>query len=516
MPRKRINVEKIREILRLSLELKFSIRKIAEALQLSKTSVGEYLAEFKRTGLSYHDITQMSDTEVCELFEKSNKQSNPMYEALSREFPHYEKELARVGVTLQLLWEEYKERNPDGFSYSRFCHHYRMWKSKLKTGMHIEHKAGDMIYADFTGKKMHYIDPETGEIKPAEIFLTVLGASQLIYVEGARSQQLEDWIWVNENAWRYYGGTTKGICPDNLKSAVTKACNYEPLINETYDDLARHYKTVILPARPGKPKDKPLVENAVRIVYQRIFAKLRNQTFFSLHDLNLAIWEELEKVNNAPFQRRETSRRELFNEIEKNELNPLPSERYEIKHYQVSKVEFHHHIYLREDKHYYSVPYQYTGKKVKTVYTARMVEIYKDNVRIALHKRDRTRYGYTTDKKHMPETHQFVNGWSTDKFVRWAGKKGGSIKTFIELLLESKEHPQQAFKACFGVLNLGKKYKDEDLEKVCKKAIEYHTISFRFINNALKNNMHKMDEEENPVDLKLPFHENIRGKNNYK
>jgi len=250
----------------------------------------------------------------------------------------------------------------------------------------------------------------------------------------------------------------------------------------------------------------------VRLVYQRIFAKLRNQTFFSLAELNQAIWEELEKLNNANFQRRDMSRRELFNE---NELQPLPAERYEIKHYQVSRVEFNHHIYLKEDKHYYSVPYQYTGKKVKTIYTSRMVEIFSDNVRITLHRRNRKKYGYTTEKDHMPANHQFVNGWNTDRFIKWASKMGGSIETFIELLLESKQHPQQAFKACMGVLNLGKKYKAADLEKVCKNAIEYNAISFRFIKNSLKNNIHKM-EKENPVDLKLPLHKNIRGKDNYK
>jgi len=514
MPRKRTNVEKIREILRLHFELRFSIRKIAEALDVSKTSVGEYLAEFKRTGLSYQDIKEMKDLEVVNLFEKSNKQSNPMYEKLSQEFPYYEKELARVGVTLYLLWEEYKEKTPDGFSYSRFCHHYTMWKQKLKAGMHIEHKVGDLIYVDFTGKKMHYADPHTGEVMAAEIFLTVMGASQLIYVEAVKSQKLEDWIWANENAWRYYGGATRGICPDNLKSAVTKACNYEPLLNETYHDLARHYNTVILPTRPVKPKDKSLVENAVRIVYQRIFAKLRNQTFFSLQELNQAIHEELEKVNSAPFQRRDISRWQLFNEIEKNELQPLPAERYEIKHYQVSKVEFNYHIYLKEDKHYYSVPYQYTGKKVKTVYTSRMVEIFKDSVRIALHKRNRKKYGYTTEKNHMPAAHQFVDGWKPDRFINWATGMGGSIKTFIELLLESKEHPQQAFKSCMGVLKFAEKYQKEDLEKVCARALEYNTISYRFIDNSLKNKVYKIEEEKS-TNRKLPFHENIRGNKNF-
>lgn len=514
MPRKRTNVEKIREILRLNQELKFSIRQIAEAIGVSKTSVGEYLAEYKRSGLSYQDVLDVNDKSLAEVFERRNQASNPMYEVLSKEFPYYEKELARVGVTLYLLWEEYKERYPEGFSYSRFCHHYRMWESKTKAGMHIEHKAGDMTYTDFTGKKMHYVEQETGEIIPAEIFITILGASQLIYVEAVRSQKLDDWVWANENAWLYYGGVTRGICPDNLKAAVNKACNYEPLLNETYDDLARHYNTVILPTRPGKPKDKALVENAVRIVYQRIFAKLRNQTFFSLLELNEAIWAELEEINNAPFQRRDISRRQLFNEIEKNELRPLPKERYEIRRYQVSKVEFHHHIYLKEDKHYYSVPYQYTGQKVKTVYTNRNVEIYKDNVCIALHKRNRGPYGYTTEKSHMPAEHQFVDGWNTGRFVKWASKMGGSVEIFIRRLLDSKEHPQQAFKSCMGVLQLSKGYKPGELEIVCGRALEFNSISLKFIKNALQNNIHKA-EEEKLIETKLPFHENIRGKENY-
>jgi len=514
MPRKRTNVEKIREILRLSQELKFSIRQIAEATGVSKTSVGEYLAEYKRSGLSYQDVLAINDEELAEVLEKGNKSVNPMYEDLSKEFQKYEKELARVGVTLYLLWEEYKERFPEGFSYSRFCHHYRMWENKLKPGMHIEHKAGDLTYADFTGKKMHYVDQDTGEIIPAEIFITILGASQLIYVEAVRSQKLEDWIWANENAWRYYGGATRGICPDNLKSAVTKACNYEPLLNETYDDLARHYKTVVLPTRPGKPKDKALVENAVRIVYQRIFAKLRNQIFYSLAELNEAIWAELEAINNAPFQRRDISRRELFNDIEKNELQPLPKERYEIRCYQVSKVEFNHHIYLREDKHYYSTPHKYTGQRVKILYTDRSVEIYHNNVRIALHRRNRRPYGYTTDKSHMPTEHQFIDGWNTDRFVRWASTMGGSVEVFIQRLLDSKEHPQQAFKSCMGVLRLCKMYKPEDLEIVCNRALSFNSISLKFISNSLKNNIHKTESEKS-IEIQLPFHENIRGRENY-
>jgi len=515
MPKNKTDVEKIREILRLCLELNYSLRDAAIALGVSKTTVGEYIAEFKRSGLSYQEIIGMSDTEVIDIFDKSNKSSNPLYESLSKDFENISKQLKRTGVTLYLLWEEYLQQNDKGFSYSRFCHHYRMWERRQDPDMHMEHKAGDITYMDFTGKKMHIVDPDTGEIREAESFVSILGASQLTYVEFTESQSLEDWIWVNGNAFIYYGGVTRGITPDNLKSAVTKACNYEPLINETYNDFARHYGTVVLPTRPAKPKDKSLAENAVNLVYQRIFAPLRDMVFNSIGDLNEAAWGLMEKHNNTPFQKRDITRRQLFEEIEKSELRPLPVDRYELKRYQVSRVEFTYHVYLKEDKHYYSVPYTYAGKTAKTIYTGRVVEIYKDNVRIAIHQRDRKPYRYTTLKQHMPPDHQYVNGWSPDRFIQWAEKMGGSVKEFIQLMLDQKEHPQQAFKACMGVLTLGKKYDIKAMQLVCKKAIEINCISHRFIANSLKNKTYKI-EEQDPGDMKLPFHENIRGKDNYK
>ncbi len=367
MPRNRTDVEKIREILRLCMDLNYSLRDAAIALGISKTTVGEYIGEFKRTGLSYQEITRISDEEVIELFEKGNKSSNPMYEELSKDFQYYQKELKRTGVTLCLLWEEYRQQHTDGFSYSRFCHHYKMWESKQNPGMHMDHKAGDITYLDYTGKKMHLVDPLTGEIREVETFVAILGASQLAYVEFTFSQNLEDWIRVNENAIIYFGGATRAISPDNLKSAVTKACNYEPLINETYNDLARHYGTVILPTRPGKPKDKPLVENAVSLVYQRVFARLRNMTFFSLGELNEAAWEQLEKHNDTPFQKRDICRRQLFEEIEKSELQPLPVDRYELKRYQMDRVQINYHVNLKEDRHYYSVQHKINRQRKKTI-----------------------------------------------------------------------------------------------------------------------------------------------------
>ncbi len=238
-------------------------------------------------------------------------------------------------------------------------------------------------------------------------------------------------------------------------------------------------------------------------------------TFFSLRELNEAAWKLLEKHNDTPFQKRDTTRRQLFNEIEKSELLPLPVERYELKRYQVSRVEFNYHVYLKEDKHYYSVPHQYKFIKVKTIYTSRSVEIFKDNVRIAIHQRDYRPYWYTTIKEHMPQDHQLVDGWNPHRLVSWAEKMGGSVKEFIQLMLDQREHPQQAFKTCLGVLNLGKKYDKEAMQLVCKKAIEINSISYRFIANSLKNKTYKITEDD-PEDLKLPFHKNIRGKDYYK
>ncbi len=495
MPKRRIKMEKIREILRLYFELSFSIRKTAEATGTSKTTAGEYIAEFKRTGLNYEDITKMDDAMVTDLFEK---------------------ELKRPGVTLYRLWKEYKEEQQiDGFSYSRFCFHYKMWRSKQKPEMHFNHKAGDKMYVDFTGKKMQITDRFTGKIREVEIFVSILGASQYTYVEASYSQRKEDWIRLNENALLFYGGVPRAIVPDNLKSGVTKASNYEPILNETYRDFARHYNTAILPARPGKPKDKSLSENVVNITYQRIFAPLRNVTFFSIHELNEAIWDELENLNNTPFQKRDIGRYELFKQVEKQELKPLPAERYEIREYEAFRVQFNYHIFLKADKHYYSVPWQYTGKRVKIIYTSTMVEIYHNSIRIAIHRRNRTNYLYTTNKEHMPPHHQFVDGWSPKRFINWAAKMGEDVKEFIELVLDSREHPEQAFKACIGILKLGEKYEKIAFEKVCRNAIELNCPSYRFIANSLKNKTYNIIEEQTD-DLSLPLHENIRGKDFYK
>ena len=416
---------------------------------------------------------------------------------------------------MQRLWEEHKAEYGDVYSYSRFCYHFQVWRNSSELTMHIEHKSGDKTFVDFTGKKLQIKNSILGEERDVEVFVAILGASQLTYVEAVESQKKADWIRVNENAFRYFGGVTRGIVPDCLKSGVTKGDKYEPDLNPEYLDFAKHYGTTILPARPYRPKDKALVENAVRIVYAWIFAPLRNQTFYSLKDLNDAISVELESYNSKPMQRLKISRRELFNETEKSELKPLPREMYEFKRFCKLKVQFNYHIFLSEDRHYYSVPYQHRGKKVDVMYTESTVDISYNHVRLTFHKRDRQLNGYTTLKEHMPSHHKWVTGWSAERLIKWADSLGDSVKMLVEIILNSREHPEQGFKVCLGILNMSKEYGGLRLNKACKRSIYFHNYSYKGVKNILKNGLEDMELDEELPYQSLPEHENIRGNKYY-
>jgi transposase len=514
MAKRKTSMKKIREIIRLYEEAELSKRKIAQALGISRPVVSQYIIDIKAANLKYADIKDMPDDCLLEILSGNKKENKDKYGKLLSKFDYYSKELRRTGVTLQLLWEEYKAEESNAYSYSQFCYHYQVWKEASEISMHMEHKSGDKMYVDFTGKKLQVIDRVTGEIIPVEVFVAVLGASQLTYVEAVEDQKKERFIRANENAFRYFGGVTGAIVPDCLKSAVTKANKYEPDINPEYFDFSRHYNTAILPARPVHPRDKPHVENAVKIVYSWIFARIRNEEFFSLSDLNKRIRELLEVYNNKPMQRPRISRRELFNEIEINALKPLPEELYEIKHYKRLKVQFNYHVYLSEDRHYYSVPYRARGKYVELFFSEKTVEIYENNTRIAIHVRSRKVNGYTTLKDHMPQKHQWMADWNSDRLIKWALNLGSPVKDIIETVLLSKEHPEQAYKTCLGILNLSKKYSVPRLVKACERAFRYECCSYKAIENILKNKMEVLNDEPD-LSPRLPDHENIRGINYY-
>jgi transposase len=424
-----------------------------------------------------------------------------------------EKELKKRGMTRYILWERYIALNPDGYKASQFKYHYQQWLRRSKPVMHIEHIAGDKMYIDYAGEKLHLVDKDTGEITDVEVFISVLGASQLTYVEATLSQCKEDFINCCEHALAYYEGVPMAIVPDNLKSAVTKSSLYEPTLNQAFENFALHYSTTILPARAYKPKDKALVEGAVKIAYRRIYSVLDNRVFHTLEELNEAIREIVELHNNAKLTGRPYSRRALFEDVERSVLHPLPLLPYEFKRQQYSTISVNGHVCLKEDRHYYSVPFQYIGKKIKIMYTSTHVEIYYNYALLARHKRDRKQYGYTTDIEHLASTHKYLTDWNPDRFIKWAESIDESVKTFIIRLMDSKAHPEQAYKACQGVLGYERKVGRVRLINACKRAIEYENYSYHSIKSILENKYDLLSCTE--LLTEIPQHENIRGENYY-
>lgn len=379
--------------------------------------------------------------------------------------------------------------------------------------MRMEHKAGDKLYVDFAGDKLQIIDKQTGEIQDVEVFVAILGASQLTYAEAVMTQQKEDFIGACENALHYYGGVPAAIVPDNLKSAVIKSSKYEPVLNDTFADFAQHYNTAILPARAYRPRDKALVENAVRILYTRIYAKLRGKYFFSLEELNIAIRKELEEHNGLILTGRNYSRRQQFEDVERATLLPLPELRYELKKTLFVTVMKSGHVCLHADKHYYSVPYRFIGKKVKLMYSRHSVEIFYNYERIAIHKRLKSPYNYTTEKEHLASSHRFVSEWTPERFLSWAEGIHEDVRLYILKILDRKQHPEQAYKSCVGVLGFAKKVGNDRLIKACQRALGYGLYNYKTIQKILENGLENQQEESEQ--LQMPLHENIRGEEYY-
>jgi transposase len=505
-------MSKVREIIRLKQQCNLSERAISRALNLSRPVISQYLRDIASSGLSYDEIQVMDDDSLTEILTRRNNSKPERYIRLSKQFDYFASELKRTGVTLQLLWQEYQAQHPDGYSYTQFCYHFQVWRSSSELTMHLDHKAGDKMFADFTGKKLTFIDPQSGEVKEVEVFVAILPASQLTYVEAVESQKKHDWITANQNALHYIGGVPKALVPDNLKSAVNKPNFYEPEINPEYFDFARHYQTVVLPARPNHPRDKAMVEGAVKIVYSWIFAAIRNRIFYSLKELNLAIAEQLDSYNAKSLQKLNISRRELFEQTEKAMLQPLPPEKYTLKQFRRYRVQLNYHIHLTDDKHYYSVPYRYRSKQVLVIYTESVVEIFYNNGRIAFHKRDRAPNGYTTVKEHMPSHHKAYSEWNPQRLINWAHDVGEHVRTVIEYILAHRKHPEQGYRVCLGILSLAKKYDKERLNKACQKAIYYQHYSLKSIENILKNRLENYQQESFQL---LPEHTNIRGNQYY-
>lgn len=517
MPQKRVTVKKSKEIIRLYIHGELSCRRISQALDLSRPVVSRVINRWKETGLSWEELQGVPDSEFQEMLYPQNRPPGKA-DQLKEQFPRFATELKRPGVTLQLLWEEYIRDNPEGLKYSRFCHHFQQWKADSQISLHLEHKAGDKMFVDYAGKKREIINPQTGEKSWKELFVAILPASQLIYAEFTNDQTKESFIRSLERALRFFGGVPAAIVPDNLKSAVVKPNFYEPEINPLLDDFAQYYRTAILPARARKPKDKAHVENAVKIAYRRIMAPLRDKTFITLEDLNEALDEKLEELNNRNLTKMTVSRRELFDQVERRELRSLPTGQYPLKFFQDNTlVAFNYHIYLKEDKHYYSVPYLLKGKRVRVVYDERIVSLYHDNSRICQYQRDRRANGYTTKKEHMPDKHRYFQDWSPKKFRWWAGNVGDDTLRVINYLMESKDHPEQAYRASMGVLNLTKTFPNSVVNQACRHGWNREWISCKSIKDEAEKIQlaREAAEESSQMSLIPENHENIRGAGYY-
>ncbi|MGC4034585.1 MAG: IS21 family transposase [Chitinophagaceae bacterium] len=507
-------MSKIRQILRLFTQ-GTSKKQISIQTAIARNTVKKYISKFLKLRLTGEDISKMNDQQLDEIFGAPGiVPKSSRYNEFQKLLPSIEKELKRKGVTLAAVWKQYIEAHPDGYRQTSFFEYYRKYVNKGQSVMHINHKAGDKMYIDFSGEKLSITDKQTGEITAVEVFIAVLGCSQLTYVEAVLTQRKEDFIRACENALHYFGGVPAAIVPDNLRTAVTKSSRYEPTINETFADFSEHYDTVVLPTRTYRPRDKALVEGMVKIVYRRIFAVINAEIYFSLDTLNQAIHIHLEAHNNTLLTGREYSRRQQFEEVERAALRPLPVYRYEFKRQVIVSVMKNGHVCLAPDKHYYSVPYQYIGKKVKILFSSDQVEIFYQYQRIAVHKRNHRKYFYTTLNEHLASSHQFLSDWTAERFIEQGKVIHEDVANFITTVIETKQHPEQAYKSCAGILNLGRKVGPVRLTNACRRAQEYGVYNFPIIQQILEKNLDHVNDQKEHYN-EMPQHQNIRGKNYY-
>jgi transposase len=495
---RRTRMEKAKEILRLSLMKGLSIRDVANATGCSLGTVSAVLSRVKESGVS--DPLNLGPKELGEII-------YPAARDKSRAEPdcaHIDRELKKKGVTLTILWEEYKIQNPNGYMYTQFCDKYRKYRKENSVYMRRIFKAGEKMMVDWAGLTMQYL--EDGREKAAYVFVAILPASSYMYAHPFPDMKMENWIEGHVNAFEYFGGVPYLLVPDNTKTAVNKANRYEAELNRTYQEMAKHYGTAVVPARPYSPTDKAPVETAVQIIERRIIAKLRHTRFMSIGELQDAVYELVEELNKQPFQKLQGSRLSAFLETERNELMRLPETRYEYAQFKQARAGFDYHIAL-DKTHYYSVPYQFAGKTVQIRSTSRTVEVFCDGERIACHVRSmNANRRYITDPSHMPESHRAVADWSPERFLSWAEKTGPKTREYIGFLLGRKDHPEQSYRTCAGILRLGSKAMPVKMEETCALALAHNIYSYTYFCKLLEDR-----KKQEPV-----MHENLRGKEYYK
>lgn len=498
MPRERISMRKIREVLRLKQEQRLSNREVATACNIGLATVHDYLRRASLCGLTWPLPDDLPDDVIEErLFPSAAERSSRGSDM--PDLAYIARELRRKGVTLALLWEEYRHVHPNGYGRSRFCELYSEYAEKIEPQMRQIHKAGEKLFVDYAGQTMPVVDFSTGEVRDAQIFVATLGASDYTFVEATWTQSLEDWIGSHVRAFSFFGGVPQIVVPDNLKSGVTSPCYYEPGINPTYAELAEFYGVAIIPARVAKPRDKAKVENHVLNVERRILAALRDRRFLGLVDCNEAILELLTVLNDRPFQQLPGSRRKLFLEIDAPALGPLPERVYSFGLWKKARVNIDYHVAV--DHSFYSVHYTLVKEEVDVRLSERIVEIFFKGQRQASHARSYTVGVYTTDAAHMPKSHQAYLEWTPERLVRWAAESGGAVAQVVERIMSQRVHPQQGYRSCLGVMSLSKKYSPARLEAACVRALHIAAPYYKTIANILKNNL---DQAELPSDSRVP------------
>ena len=508
MAAERLPMRKLREIVRLKLQANQTCRAIARSCGISPSTVGGYLGRIELAKLTWPLPPALDDDAALErlLFPD---EGHPVSSRPEPDWSWVHSELQRRHVTKMLLWQEYKEAQPDGLQYSQFCARYLAWARPLSATMRQTHPAGKRAFIDFSGSGIDVVDPDTGECRTAVLFLAVLGASNLTYAEPVLHQDLPTWVGCHVRAFRYFGGTTEIWVPDNPRVGVTKADRYEPTLNRTYESLSAHYGAAIIPARPRRPRDKAKVEAGVLIASRWILAVLRNRIFYSLDELRVAVAELVEKLNDRPMRRLARSRRQLFEDIEQSALKPLPTRPYEYAEWTRPKVDLSYHV--EHDGHFYSVHFSLIGERLELRTTETTVEIFRRGARIESYLRSYEKGKYTTLKHHMPRAHLDQVEWTPERLTSWAKKTGPQCTALVQAIMASKAHPEQGFKACLGVLRLARTYPAERIERAAARALRFRTLNSGSMASILRNNLDQLplpgDEPQQP----LPLHENIRG-----
>lgn len=501
-------MRKIKEILRLY-ELGLARREIGRSLSISHNTVADVVRRAEAAGLSWPAAEELDESTLDARLYPPPRPSN-----VRRPEPDLEKihhELARKGVTLQLLWLEYKAEHPDGLQYTQFCERYRTWQKKADVVLRQEHKAGEKLFVDFAGQTVPIVARRTGEVRPASIFVAVLGCSNYLYAEATWGEDLRSWLSAHVRLFAALGGVARVLVPDNLKSGVREADYYEPDLNPAYAELARHYGCAVVPARVRKPRDKAKVENGVLIVSRRMLAAVRDRRFFSLQELNEFLKAETAKLNQAPFQKLSGSRQSLFESLERPALLPLPSTPYEFAQWKRARVAIDYHVEL--EKNFYSVPYQLSREEVEVRYTTGTVEILFHGTRVASHPRRLGRGEYSTKREHMPESHRRYLEWSPTRLIAWAETVGPETAALVSAILERRPHPEHGYRACLGIMRLAKHYPAPRVEAASRRALYLGAYSSRSVKSILARGLDQqpLPAEPEPMPGLTLLHENLRG-----